>query len=479
MIRCIAAAMVTFVLLVTPVSAEVLTFENRAWLCTKDYNGKKAVDADVLALMMAVDAGGTIYLDGSNQTGLKDGKIQLRSEKGTPSEPVYAVFRCLSDGASAENKPFGPNVDLMKDKCAAKVCTDIVNNMAQDVNLLTVTGIFVNGKVTYRIERRKTADGASSQTTNWIDPKILFQEDSPLVILCEYSEETPQLCTGKGNSQPPLPGVDLIRLRGAVKDLTVKADNLKSAKPASVTYQRDNEADTTTFDINGVLGYHFGDSSGAFDIIPYISYENRSVTGGKGDINTLSPGMLFGYKFGTPEYSLHTRLEASLMADRLYDSSQLKLRVYADPAFNLGQDLEQGLVQGRGILFGSNILFRDKLQFRPDLTLIGDVSHVFDEGTNPALSKANNYYGLGGELSLKLRLYKIKIISDFDLQGGVRYLKLFGDINKHEARRWFGSLNYSPEKFPYFGIALSYSKGEDDNTFKDVDTYNLNFTFRY
>jgi hypothetical protein len=119
------------------------------------------------------------------------------------------------------------------------------------------------------------------------------------------------------------------------------------------------------------------------------------------------------------------------------------------------------------------------LQWRPDLTLIGDVSYVIDTGTNPALAGANNYFGLGGELSLHTRLDLGQPISDFDLQAGVRFLRLLGDISKQEALRWFWTFNYAPTNFPYIGIALSFSKGENDDTFKDEDIYSLNFTVRY
>jgi hypothetical protein len=475
MIRYFLIAIATVVNIAQPVLAAVLTAENKKQLCSFTYNGKSAVDKDVLAFLIAMDAGAGIYLDGSNPTGLKDGAIQLHSEKGIPSEPVYAVLNCLSTNESAKNRPFGSNVDIKADKRAPAACDAIQGIMLNEINFLTSEGKLDRGEVRYRVERRTMALNAPTSDKDWKDPKLLFQDDSPLIVLCEDNpnNSTPQV-PAPDNSQNPSSGisvVDLIRLRGSVKDLTIKAQDIKSAKSASITYQRDAKADKETFGINGVVGLHFGDASGAFDVIPFISYENHSVTGGKGDVKTLSPGLLLGYKIERPSFAIHTKLEASLIEDLLYDSKQVKLRIYADPAFALGQ--------GRGVLFGTYIMPIGPLQWRPDLTIIGDVSHVSDNGTNPALSEANNYYGLGGEFSLKTRLNLGQPISDFDLQTGVRYLKLLGDINKQEAHRWFGALTYSPANFPYIGISLSFSIGENDDTFKDEETYSLNFTVRY
>ncbi len=472
MIRCIAVAMVTAVLFTQGVSAAVLTAENKAQLCTTHYNGKRAVDKDALAFVIAIEARAGLYLDGSNPIGLRDGIIQLRSDKGIPSEPVYAVLKCLSKGGTAENRPFGPNIDLQKDKRAADACEAIHSNMSEDIDFLTINGSFVDGEATYRIERRTTAVGAPTESKDWDNPKLLFQDDSPLVIVCEEETTSAPPAPAPETSQHQISIADLVRLRGAVKDLTVKASDLRSAKPASVTYQHDGEANTERFGINGVLGLRFGDTAGVIDVIPFISYEKRSITGSdEDDIEKLSPGLLFGYKIERPSFAIHTRLEPSLMENLLYDSRQVKLRVYADPAFALGS--------GRGVLFGSYIMPIGPLQWRPDLTLIGDASHVYDKGSDPALSETNNYSGLGGELSLRVRLDLGQPISDFDLQAGVRYLRLFGDISKHQARRWFSALTYSPANFPYVGIALSFSRGENDDTFQKEDTLSLNFTVRY
>lgn len=375
----------------------------------------------------------------------------------------------------AENQPFGPNVDLRTDKRALQARDAISKVMREELFFLTTNGSIDAGpQLTYRVERRIVTGGPTAEV-DWANPELLFRADPPLVIVCDNGRSAPQpsAATAERPQQPSVGTflVDVIRLRGTVKDLTINADGLKSAKPASLTYQRDGKAKTDTLGFNGVLGMRFGDSDGVFDVLPFISYENHSVTGSKGDIEKLSPGLLFGYKIERPDFAIHARLETSYIDDIQHDARQSKLRVYVDPAFALGS--------GRGVLFGSYLKAIGPLQWRPDLTLISDASHIYDKGTSSALAKASDYLGLGGELSLRTRLNLGQPISDFVLQGGMRGLQLFGDIHKNNARRWFANLAYSPENFPYFGISLSFTKGENDDTFQYEEIYSLNFTVRY
>jgi hypothetical protein len=342
--------------------------------------------------------------------------------------------------------------------------------------LTTKNSIPAGPDLTYRILRREKVIGAPTKENEWANPELLFRDDPPLVIVCESKNETssPSVAAAE-NPQNPSVGTSILkkfRLRGTAKDLTIKSEDLASANAATISYQRDGEAKTDTFGLKGVIGLDLPYKDGAFDTIPFISYEKHSVTGGKADIEKLQLGLLFGYKIENSKYAIHTKLEPSLIQDLKCDSRQGKLRVYVDPAFALGS--------GQGVLFGSYLrpFSPLQLQLRPELTLIGDVSHIFDTGTNPALTAASEYFGLGGELSLSARLNLGQPISDFVFNVGVRYLPLFGNINKQEARRWFSTLGYSPKNSP-FGISLKFSKGENDDTFQQEEIYSLNFTVRY
>jgi hypothetical protein len=454
-------------------NAAVLTVDNQPSLCVASYDGVRAVDKDALALAVATEAGAGPYLDGSNAGGVRDGAIQLKTAGSIPSEPAYAL---LNAGLKEreDNKPFGPNVDLRRDKRALQIRDAIARVLEREIAFLIDPGFFPVGpgtKPIYHAKRRDEVTGAPTTDDGWKKLELLFYPDPPLVIICD-SGGSPKPASPLQETKPLTEQfVDVIRLRGTVKDLTIKADKLADAKPASISFQRNEEADTETFGLNGVLAVRFGDSAGVFDAMPFISYENTSVTGKKGDVDKISPGLLLGYKVERPEFAVHARVELSYMDDIEQDARQAKIRAYVDPAFALGE--------GRGVLFGSELAPLGPVRFRPDLTIIVDGSHVYDAGTSSELAGAEDYLGLGGEASLRTRLDLGQPISDFVLQLGVRRLQLFGDIHDNDATRWFANLAYSPQNFPYVGFRFAFSKGDNDDTFQDEEKYALELTLRY
>jgi hypothetical protein len=453
MSRRIAVLLVAAVPLAQALAAEVLTAENEVRLCTASHEGQRAVDRDALAFAIVVQSGAERYLDGSNPTGLRDGAIQLQSVGDHLSEPAYVMLNGFEHSKPAANRPFGPNVDLAVDEQAMKALEKISEFRVQ-LDLLILKGSLTAESVRYRTEGK--AQNAS----------VLFLPNPPLVIICE------------SQAQPPIPESDespaflsRLRLRGAVKDLTIKQSDPSNTQPASISYERDGVADTKTFGLNGVIGLPFSDADGQSDAIPFVSYENRSVTGDVGDIRKLSPGLLLGKK--TPAHiTLHTRLEASVIFDSEQESRQGKLRAYVDPAIPIGRVW--------GTLFGVYLKRKvGPLRLRPDLTLLLDGTHVYREGTSSELAGASDYLGAGGELSLRSRLDLGAPMSDFILQVGRRHLSLFSDIPEDHAARWFASLGFSPENSSFVGIALTLSKGENDDTFQDEETYSLALAFRY
>jgi hypothetical protein len=458
------------------VSAAVLTLENEAQLCTAVDQGRRAVDRDALAYAIVTEAGAGLYLDGANPTGIRDRAIQLKTSGGILSEPVYAVLNAATRTVAEDNRPFGPNVDLRTDRRALEAQKAIVKALREELFFLMTRGSMAAGpQLTYRVEPRRIVGGARSDPAN---PELLFREDAPVVILCVAGDPPPATAppTRAQSTESPSTSIgafiaDAIRLRGAVKDLAVKADDLRSATPASISYERDEEADAYVLGLNAVVGFRFGDSTGAFDAIPYLSYERRDANGSQGDLEKLSPGVLVGYRIERAAFAVHSRVEGSLIEDLQQDASQGKLRVYVDPAIALGS--------GRGVLFGSYLKPVGPLRMRPDLTLIGDATAVFDDGTSAELAGASSYFGLGAQASLRLRLAVGQPLSDFVAEGGVRYLWLVGDIKKDSTTRWFGRLDYAPENFPYLGIGIVFTKGQNDDTLQDEETYGLEFTVRY
>jgi len=449
--RAPAAALALLAAAATPPAAEagILSEATKANLCTRTYGGVSAVDPDKLAFEIVKVAGATEYLDRANDAGVEDGVINLRSVGGRQSDAAYMVTR-------TGNPAF-------KDVSAA-LAQALVNEVLPVLDPKR-DGLKVSETLTYRAVRR---DGLAVVRNPSVDR--VFEEDAPYVILCqekktaEDAEPTPDTRPGE---RPRVAAARIpLRIRGAVPDLTVSLKDIKAAKPATIGFDKDEVADKSTFAVKGVAGLHFGDKHGVYDAIPYLAYERKRVTGA-GDIEKISPGLLLGYRIETYDYSVHSRLEASYVFDEEQDAEQGKLRLYISPAFRLG---ESG-----GTLFGTPLKGLGDLRLRPDLTLIGDASTVPDAGTSTELAGVDDYYGLGGELSLRLGHVAVP---NFTLKLGVRYLELFGEIGADNATRYYGALEYSPASTP-FGIALTFSEGENDDTFQREDKFGLSLTVRY
>ncbi|MGK6325429.1 hypothetical protein ACMGDM_20360 [Sphingomonas sp. DT-51] len=470
--RSIAVALLLSAFPVT-VRAETLTEANRAQLCSRIYSGKAAVNLDALALLIVTKAGATMLLDGANSGGARDGAIQLVSTSASLSEPVYAVVNAGRSSPATANRPFGPNVDLSANEAAAIASAAITEELAELASLM-VTNVHVSGSVTYRLMRPLTV-GSRLARAEAANPLSLFA-GAGLVITCE----TESVTIAEGSTTEPLkpaptPSSSSIALRpvlrGSVKDLAIASDDLKDAEAATIAYSEDRIVRTTTFELDAVAGLRIGPKSGAFELIPYLSYERKAITGEEGDIETLSPGLLAGWHYRTPEFGFDARMEGSFIDDMEQGSHQGKIRLYVDPAIWLGRDI--------GTLFGGNLQIFSPLLLRPKLTLIADASKVWRAGASEELAEAENYWGFGGDLSLRARLNVGSPISNFVITGGVRHLELRGGIGLRHARRWYGSLEFAPDTFPYLGLALEFNDGRNDDTFQREDTYGLALRLRY
>ena len=468
--KLLAGTAIALIPLSAPAAAEILSAENSAYLCHRT-GDKEVVDTDRLAYLIASEANADRFLDGANPTGHADGLIQLRSSPTAPSEAVYAVTHTAGRSAGAA-RPFGPRVDLASNEAAAKARDAILTLMGDEfINLIRNGSKVAGPRLTYRIGERKVL-GSRTEQADAANPENLFSANPAYEILCVRTAAIAGQEEGGGPSKPSSGSVTTrLVFRGAVKDLAILPGDLKDATPASIQFDRDGVADKNTFKINGIVGVRIGHESGAFHLIPYLSYENKSITGAGNDVEKLSPGLLFVHRYETPLLAVHTKLEASYIDDLRQNSHQGKLRLYVEPAF--------ALRQGRGVLFGSYLKPIGPLWLRPDFTLIADLSKVFKAGTSAELANADDYYGFGGELSLRARLEVGRPISDLSIKAGIRQLFMMGEINQKHVRRWYGSIEYAPKDFPYIGVSLQFTRGENDDTFQDEKTYGLGLTLRY
>lgn len=448
--------------------ATPLTAANFPLLCRPDAAGRLTVDSDRLALALVDSAGATLLLDGANDRGVADQSIQTVSTPSQPSEPTYLVVQAAASAGDAR---------LFAPPGAAALRNALISELNSiDVNALLRDGLPAGDRRRFRAMIRPGRQ--SGQQPGGIDPAKLFGPDAVYTIVCEEEPPRPDPArTDAAEGDRPREDVDPERgirvapvLRGSVQALWIEQEGSEFAASdaANISYDRDDVADTDTFRINGIVGLQILSRSGTFGAVPYISYQRSSVTG-PNDIEKLSPGLLLTHAYEGRSLALHSRLEISYIDDMEQGSRQGKLRLYIDPTFRLGR---------LGPLFGSSLRLIDGLFFRPELTLIADASRIFRAGTSTALANADSYFGAGGDLSLSVGPASGAL--DFvRLTVGARDLAMFGGIDQDHIRRWYGSLTFTPPDFPYFGLSLTFTDGENDDTFQVEERVSLGLTFRY
>ena len=337
MTRCAGLAAALLITVSSSATATVLTKDNAPLLCPPPGSGSRTVDPDRLAHFITTRAGAEFFLDGANPIGQQDGVIQLRSSATSTSEPVYAV---RESGRATVGKPlpFGPKIDLDENAAAMAARNGIMAEMTTLIPLMD-NGSITDGPVEYRLERR-TAVGTPPSRLNSRNPVLLFAPNPPFAIVCHEGASAATASVDEPSAgKPPAPSAFGARvvLRGAVKDLSIDAGDLKDATPASIAFDRDKVADTRAFKINGILGAHFSRPIGDLDLIPYVSYEHTAATGSDNDVEKLSPGLLLAHRIETPSFALHSKLEGSLIYDLRQHSRQGKLRIISSPRSRWGR----------------------------------------------------------------------------------------------------------------------------------------------
>lgn len=459
----IARALLWLAALAAPgaASASILTGENAGQLCVAMPDGRRAVDPDRLAMLVASPA--LPFLDGANPSGTTNGTVELRSTGDAPSEAVYAVIEADRVTPAEANRPFGPQLDLAlrPDAMAAR---DAIVAAMKELSLFLEQGSRVAGLgLTYR------AVPLAAGTRLDGDPTRFFGPRRTAIILCEQGTAPAPSTLAEGKEVGQGASIVHFRLRGTAADL-VSTARLKNVAPATISFSRDAVAEKSTFGINAVAGLAVTPGDGRFSLVPYLSYERSAVTGGDDNIEKLSPGLLGGLYLEGPSAALHAKLELSYIADFEQHARQGKLRLYLEPAFKLGG--------GQGVLFGS-YLFRGPLRIRPDVTGIIDVSRIYDRGTSEALRDAKSYAGFGGQAEIRAYLDVDSWLSDLTLVAGGRQLFMTGAIEQDSINRWWGSLEYASDALPNLGFGFSFTRGENDDTFQRQEIYQIGLKLRY
>lgn len=380
----------------------------------------------------------------------------------TTAEALYVLTQIATEVGTRANPLFGPG-ELSTGPEAIAARERIFDVLGAEFTPLS-RAPKVAGAVTYRFVPAAGSGAVSAAE--------LFRPGSGHVILCERTDPTggpssstaPAGSSGSNGPGPTPAASPAFRVRGTVADLTTEDVELATLKPATLGLAIDEAADTETVTVKGVAGWRIDGLLPGWSATPFVSYELKDVTTGE-DIDKVSPGILFGHSYQRTGFGAETRLELAYMIDREQSSEQVKARLYIDPAFRVGDNL----------VFG-NWLTTAPLRLRPDVTLIADYSDVRDPGSSPSLVDGS-YRGFGLDANLLIRWDDYPPVEGFTLRVGRRHLWLSGDIAIDDAARWYGRLEYAVKTSPV-GIAITYSEGENDDTFQEEDKINLELTYR-
>lgn len=456
-----------------PAAAEVLTEGAARRLC----QGGRVVPSR-LAFAIVSEARAATFAATANDHGT--------SPFDLTAEEAVQVLRAVDDQRPAGHpasepwapRAFGPDIDLITDPEAMGAWERIA---ALTLGLADLSGRpTVAGRVTYQLVRIGgpvvSPDEPRFNSAQLFDERPVYEiacfptpgaapngpvtpEPGPVTPTPDRAAQMAGIRTRAPTAPPPA-----FRVRGAASDLYLSGSDLSVLKPATIGFSRDEIASTETVTINAAVGLAFETPDLVWAATPFVAWSYKDVTGA-GDIDLLTPGVLLSHRLAGDDVVLHSRLELAYLINREQSSEQLRARLYVDPTIRTPG----------GLLFGDWLNRDARVRFRPDLTLIADLSEVRDPGSNAAFLAGGSYQGLGGDLRL---LVDSAAVEGLTLLVGRRQLWLSGDLAIDEAARWYGRLEYKFKTSP-IGLALTYSEGQNDDTFQDEDTTTLELTFRY
>ncbi len=251
-----------------------------------------------------------------------------------------------------------------------------------------------------------------------------------------------------------------------------KREALTSAKLATFSYARDYEKNSKNVAADGVVGYRIG------NVTPFFGYKFLDRKGGDEDIEVISPGIQYSAlvfdqkpKLGEKE-RIFVQLRSNLFTafDLNNDAQRLAFDATFEPGFSIGTNL---------ISFGAYTApFDGPVWIRPSIRPLLEASHVFDEGSNKQFEDAEDFFGVGTEAGLKLKVPTVPVLDSWLLNFDYRVLQLVaGDDETYD---FFDvSLNWTPKDVPYFGISLSYKEGQNGFTFQDQETFSVSIGARF
>jgi hypothetical protein len=329
----------------------------------------------------------------------------------------------------------------------------------------------------------------SSIVLAFFEPVLAIQASEDLSLTCP--DFPPPVSTAGGRDERPVarpthsgPSAEFA-VRGQIDDLAVRAgtEAFKKASSATLAFTDNNEAGTTSFAINGVvgLGRTVALDDAVFGFVQYtLNDQETDIVGDNDDakdVHTISPGIFyrhpldFGNRIGgtlgfTGYATFDIRNDAQLLRARL---------VYSDVTVRFPR---------RGFLCGSE---RPLLIFYADcrMSAFVEAAEILDPGRNADLldNIDDQYVGVGTELSLILAPRGPAILQPLSFKATYRVMGILsGALDDPE--RLELSLNYAiplgpPAGGPGVTLGITRTLGENFETFQHENLWKLTLGFKF
>ncbi|WGF86854.1 hypothetical protein [Marinivivus vitaminiproducens] len=268
----------------------------------------------------------------------------------------------------------------------------------------------------------------------------------------------------------PRPRLEGFRLAATPDDLSADRGQLSTITPAEITLNSDRRARTGSVYARAAAGYAFDlgrDDGTSTSILPFALFE-RQEDNGRRTIDKVGAGSsLIGRRHGpagrldevsvSPLYTTDTRADIQVGTFKLRYTPTLG----TDSAFPLGQPVDLGWARA--------ILHAD---------LLTDVGEVYSTGGDDTALTAGTFVRPGGRVRGRIRGADDSVLSQFEVDGSLRYL--YGAVGEPDHIAMFETgLSFVFPNQDHYRVRASYAHGSDEDTLEEQQVWRVSLGVRF
>jgi hypothetical protein len=310
-----------------------------------------------------------------------------------------------------------------------------------------------------------------------------------LAPVCVVGKPAPGLPSPPVSEDKSRTGAGRLIIRNRVADLPISQTDaaFKGLQRASLSISSDQLKSSTTYNIQGVVGYGIGQSpipnwSGAYaEIIPYLSYTRQFVNGNNptkiSDVDNVGAGVTGDLLF--PAIGLQNYFP---LTKGIYNDIQLSSQVVHSNRSNT--DVLSGQLTYTPYinpLVVPGIATTERVgdflvMLMPHAVFIyGD---VLNAGNNAVLSQTGTFQRVGGHLEFSANA-DMGMLAGFGFLVSYDYLRCFCVGAVSQITLFTASLSYTIPKQEYWSIQLKYTDGRNLDTLEQQRLLTLGVGLKY